>query len=213
MRFTPPVSAAGTTTFLPTTLVWRHPAGRGVRRLGAAALNTLAAGGVVCLLAAASGLALDVTPLVVRSGSMSPEIPVGALALARSVPAGDVTEGEVVSVVRPDGTRVTHRVVQVSPVRGDMRRLTLQGDANEAPDADPVVAARVDRVIASLPGAGRLLELLGSSAAVFVAGLAGGVALLWAFGPPTERTLGRWVPERRGPTLAAEPVRVVRRPE
>lgn len=199
MRFTPPSTTAPGAADLerPVTLRWRPARGPLSRRLGSAALTALAALGVVSVLAALAGLLFGVTPLIVRSGSMSPGLPVGSLALARSVPASSVVEGEVVSVVRADGSRVTHRVVASEETTTSIRRLTLQGDANSVAD-EPVLVARVDRVMASAPRLGTILQALVSPPVHFAAGLATGVALLWAFGPPTARSLGTWVPEPDG---------------
>jgi signal peptidase I len=200
MTFTPPEptppAAGRSTPGQPATYVWardRRGAGHKVRD---AALSSLAVLGVLCMLGAAMGALFGVTPLVVRSGSMAPGIPVGALALSRAVPAERVQPGEVVSVVGDDGVRVTHRVVELQHRAGSLYELTLRGDANAGPDPTPAVAATVDRVFLTVPGAGRLLEHLGAPPANFAAGALTGAALLWAFGPPTARSVGRWVPQR-----------------
>jgi signal peptidase I len=110
-------------------------------------------GAALGLLAVAAGLAVTLFScsfLVFRSGSMSPVIDTGALALARPVDAVDLAPGDVVSVRASDGSRITHRVVDIT-VRGDEASLVLQGDANGAPDAEVYTVRSVERVEASAP--------------------------------------------------------------
>jgi signal peptidase len=113
-------------------------------------LNVGAALGVVCLVAAGLGAVFGVTPIVFRSDSMAPAIASGDLALARTVSAGDVGEGDIVSVSDREGSRVTHRVVEVEPY-GSSIRLTLQADDSAAPDAETYDVTEVDRVFTSIP--------------------------------------------------------------
>ena len=113
-------------------------------------LNVGAALGVLCLVAAGLGAVFAVTPIAFRSDSMAPAIAPGDLALARTVSAGDVGEGDIVRVTNRQGTRVTHRVVEVQPY-GSRIRLTLQADANAAPDVETYDVTKVDRVFVTIP--------------------------------------------------------------
>ena len=90
---------------------WRHRAVETVLTLGAVL-------GVLCVTWAVCAIAFGLTPLVLVSGSMSPAIEVGDLAVARAVPAERVVEGDVVSVRSPEGVRVTHRVVETHSLEG-----------------------------------------------------------------------------------------------
>lgn len=198
MRFTPlPAGPPGTP---PTTFVWR--VGRSTsfagRFLGGTALTVLAILGTVCVLAALAGPALGLTPLLVRTGSMSPAIPAGSLVLVRQVPAEEVATGDVVSVARGDARRVTHRVESITHVAGSVHRLVLRGDANRVADAEPVQASSVDRLVVTVPRLGGLVEALGRTSVQFTLGIVTGLALWWAFAPPSVHHLGRWVPERTG---------------
>src|SRR5690606_2247206 len=114
-------------------------------------LSSAACVGVVSVLVVVLGAVIGASPLVVAGGSMGDALPLGSLAVAVEVPARDVARGDVVSVVRADGTRVTHRVVGIGQdgsggqegpggPDGAAVDLVLQGDANPAPDAT------VDRV-------------------------------------------------------------------
>lgn len=166
----------------------------------------LTAGAVVgslCLLVAIVGLVSDVKPLVFRSGSMGPEIPAGSLALARTVVAPDLREGDVVSVITSDGGRVTHRVVRIEGAAGPMRALTLRGDANPSPDAESYTVAAADRVFFTLPGIGHVVALLGSRLGLLMLGGLSVGLVIYAF-RPTGRRHGR-----HAASIVAAPVAAV----
>ncbi|WP_412475347.1 signal peptidase I [Gordonia sp. LUNF6] len=147
------------------------------------ALNAGAVIGLICIVAAIASMAFNITPLVFRSGSMSPQIPTGSLALARTVPATDVHVGDVVSVENEAGTRISHRVVAVNPIGGGEVSLTLKGDANRAPDPSPYTVAEADRIVAHVPILGYAAAWLSSKTAIFLGGILAGALLMLAFGP------------------------------
>jgi signal peptidase len=72
----------------------------------------------------------------VRTSSMSPTIPVGALVIATPAPASELGVGDVIVFERPDrpGTMVVHRIfgVEASPTG---RFFVTKGDANGSPDS------------------------------------------------------------------------------
>ncbi|MGX1858004.1 signal peptidase I [Dietzia sp. NPDC055340] len=153
-------------------------------------LNVGAVVGLVCIGIAAASMLLGVTPLVFRSGSMSPEIPTGSLALARSVPASEISVGDVVSVDNQQGVRITHRVVDLAPAPADHGVVaTLQGDANPVADVSPYVFGQADRVFFHAPGLGYAVSWLTSPVAIFLGGaLVGAVVVLAAgYGPAPRR--------------------------
>ena len=130
----------------------RPPADRSLmtttRLLRGARETVLWTGALVGLLAVAAGFAvvvMNASFLVFRSGSMSPDIRTGALALATPVDARDIRPGDVVSVHAADGSQITHRVVS-STLRGDEASLVLRGDANSTPDAEVYVVRTAERV-------------------------------------------------------------------
>ncbi|MFD4295335.1 signal peptidase I [Rhodococcus sp. NPDC058505] len=151
------------------------------------ALNVGAIAGLICVLAAAVSFLFGVTPLVFRSGSMSPEIPTGALALSKATEAGDLAVGDVVSVLDQQGTRITHRIREIVSTDGTNAVLILKGDANKDADISPYTVTEVDRVFFSVPGLGYAVSWLSSPMAIFLGGgLVGGVMVL-AFGPGSKR--------------------------
>lgn len=130
------------------------------------------AGAALGLLAIVAGIAVTFfgfSFLVFRSGSMGPGIPTGSLAVARTVPAADLRRGDIAAVVSADGTRITHRVVDVSSV-GGRTVLVLKGDANAAPDGERYSVAEAERVWFSVPDGGYVLAAATSPAAAVVAG-------------------------------------------
>jgi signal peptidase I len=109
--------------------------------------------GTSCLLAALAMAVLDVRVLAFRSGSMSPTISTGALALAREVPADQLRVGDVVSVLNSSEIRVTHRIAAIE-MRGREASLELRGDANQVSDPAPYQVSSADRVFFSVPRLG-----------------------------------------------------------
>lgn len=108
-------------------------------------------------------------PLVVRSGSMEPTIPTGSMVLVRRIDAADVRPGQIVAVVRPDHTRVTHRVVSLQR-HGETVELTMKGDANEDPDATPVTVRHADLLVHQVPELGRVAGELATPRGAFLIG-------------------------------------------
>lgn len=130
-------------------------------------LNVSAVLGSLCLVLAALALVFGLKPLIFTSGSMGPAIPTGSLAMAVTVPASEVSPGEVVSVITHDDVRLTHRVVSTTPSEG----LVLKGDANAVADLRPYAGESVDRVLFSFPGLGYVASWLASPWVFLLGGL------------------------------------------
>ncbi|NKR64843.1 signal peptidase I [Rhodococcus hoagii] len=163
------------------------PADSGRSRGRDIALNVGAVAGLICVLAAVASFLFGIKPLIFRSGSMSPDIPTGALALSKTAPAADLKVGDVVSVENQQGTRITHRVHEIVSSDGASAVLILKGDANQDADLTPYTVTETDRVFVSVPGLGYVVSWLSSPAAIFLGGaLVGGVMVL-AFGPGSRR--------------------------
>lgn len=134
------------------------------------ALTIGAVAGLVCIVATIAGLLFGIKPLIFRSGSMSPEITTGSLALSRNVSATELQVGDVVSVENAQGTRITHRVHVLQPQSGSTVIVTLKGDANQHPDIEPYAITEADRVFVSVPGLGYAVAWLSSPVAIFLGG-------------------------------------------
>lgn len=152
------------------------------------ALTAGAVLGTLCLLGGIAAVAFGITPLVFTSGSMEPSIPTGSVAMSHTVPATDVAVGDVVGVVRFDGSRITHRVDSIGTVTGDSVVLNLKGDANAAVDPEQYVVVDADRVFFSVPYLGYFVAWLSTPFALITGG-ALALCLMWiAFGPDVRRS-------------------------
>jgi len=101
--------------------------------------------GVIVLALASLAVGPRVYPFhsfYVRSGSMSPTIPVGGLVIATRAPADALGVGDVIVFHRPDqpATMVVHRIYAVEQTPTGRAFLT-KGDANASPDGWTVPAA------------------------------------------------------------------------
>lgn len=136
-----------------------------LRRVVAWALGlVLVAGTATAFGVAMFPLATGGSALAVLSGSMSPGLPVGAMAFVRPVDPADVRPGDVITFQHPESPTavVTHRVLAVDDAGGSPV-FTTQGDANEDPDVDPVPAAALEgRLWFGVPSLGRASALLHS---------------------------------------------------
>ena len=81
---------------------------------------------------------------VVYSGSMAPEMPIGALAWMEPVDPAQVEVGDIIAFnppwMEPDVT-VSHRVIEI--IKGETLAFITKGDANEDPDSDVIPADNV----------------------------------------------------------------------
>lgn len=95
---------------------------------------------------------------MVLSGSMAPTFDAGAVVAIRPISPDSVKPGDVVSFRRPEGSVVTHRVLEV---RGNGAELVTKGDANDYADGLPMPAsAVVGEVVADLPYLGYLTQFM-----------------------------------------------------
>jgi signal peptidase len=136
---------------------------RPLRAVGSILLWILVPLGLLSGLLWAGNTAGLVQPLVVVSGSMSPEIEVGDLLIATPTSASDVAVGDVVTLPSPStGVLVTHRVHDVAR-NGDTIAFRLKGDANRTVDAEEyaaVATAPVWHPALHVPGAGYVVMML-----------------------------------------------------
>lgn len=167
-------------------------------------------GAVLGLVALGAGVAVGFFGfgfLIFRSGSMSPDLPTGTLALARTVPAPDLRTGDVVSVISAGGVRVTHRV-ELATLRGDTASLVLRGDANSSADAEVYVVDTADRVVAAVPVAGYVVGYLSTGSGLVVAAGLTGMLLVLGFTEPHRSAAGPQQPRQpRHPRHRRAPAR------
>lgn len=141
--------------------------------------------------------ATGATLVIFRTGSMSPMMPQGAIAVSLPIDARDIEVGDVITVQRSDrDLPVTHRVVEVrEPDRsGDdlpppnAKELILKGDANETVDMRPYTVTRARQIVVSVPHVGNALMLAQSPLGIGVMVLAAGALTTWAFWPTRGQT-------------------------
>lgn len=78
--------------------------------------------------------------MAVLSGSMEPNIHVGAIVYVKEAPFEDIAAGDVITYRLSGGTYVTHRVVEVNEAE---QTVITQGDANDSVDNSPVSATQI----------------------------------------------------------------------
>jgi len=106
----------------------------------------------VLMVWASTGL-LGIQPTTVLSGSMSPTMDTGDLAIVQEVAADSIGVGDIIQYWR-DGTMVIHRVTEVSQ-GGSEKIFVTKGDVNSNPDIDPVFQSQVrGKVILTIPKLG-----------------------------------------------------------
>lgn len=163
-------------------------------------LTLAAVGGLVCIVLVFLAFFFNITLIMFKTGSMSPTIPAGSLAIVQQIPASDIHVGDVVTVNRPPGPPITHRVTSVSPAAGDARSITLRGDANQTDDPAPYVVTTVRIVLFSVPQLAYAVNAVSNPLAL--AGITIGAAGLvtWAFWPRgDDAPRPRHVPQRSMP--------------
>ena len=147
-------------------------------------LTGLAALGVVCVVATIAAFALNISLIMFKTGSMSPTIPAGSLAVVKQIPASEIRVGDVTTVTRGEyQLPVTHRVTSVTPVSGGTYSVEMKGDANSSPDAHPYEVTEVKKVLWHIPGLAYAVSTV--SQPIYMAGItvAASFLVVWAFWP------------------------------
>jgi signal peptidase len=127
-------------------------------------LNLLVLLSIPMMLVAGLAAAKVVSPLIVISGSMEPEIGVGSLIVATSVKAKDLHVGDVASFKREDGVLVTHRITSNEKFEGsdELRTVRMKGDANNDADQDPYIQSDALKPLFVVPAVGSALAAVGN---------------------------------------------------
>lgn len=101
--------------------------------------------------------------LVVTSGSMAPEIPVGSLIIVAA--KSSYIPGEVISFNEEGGRALTtHRISRIEEIGGGVKFFT-KGDRNEDEDLSPVYSNKVvGKVVVKIPKLGGALMTINKSA-------------------------------------------------
>lgn len=183
-----------------------HDSGSGARTkrgagywIGETVLTLLAIFGVVCVAAVSAAFFFDVRIMVFKTGSMSPEIPAGSVALVRMIPAEEAAVGDITTVYRENQLPITHRVISTEPDPDNPngRIIEMQGDANDSPDIAPYKVEEVGKLFWSAPGLGKVVARLSDPRVMLAIALAAGFIVGWAFWPREDSVPKRHKRKRR----------------
>lgn len=151
-------------------------------------------------------LMIGLRPLVIRSGSMEPTYGIGDVVLVSSEPANNIREGQVVTRFdAPEAVdSLTHRVRHMTR-DGDDVQVETRGDANDSSEFWSIPAEQhVGVVVASIPGIGRPLTSVRSSAGWALAALVIVVAIVGLLFRPRRTSHDRWRRKSRGSVSARD---------
>lgn len=169
--------------------------GRVLGKLGHVALAAAAVAGALSALLFGAVRLGYVQTITVVSGSMHPTISVGDLVISTPVDAREVEVGDIITVRSAyTGQLVTHRVTGVGPTSDPAAAaITMRGDANADEDHEIYVITDAFAHRATIPHAGRTVEVLSTPPGVYFGLLAIVAALGLTFLPkadePTDEPL------------------------
>ena len=190
-----PASATASHRAPHTRSVWSY--------IGGGIANLLAAGGVVAVGLVIAAVTMNISLIMFKTGSMSPTIPTGAVAVVKEISADEIRVGDVITVARGEGKLpVTHRVVEVHPQTPGEALVQMKGDAN--PNIDPGMyrVETVRKVLWSVPELANVIVWFSNP--IVLGGITGLAALgvLWAFWPKDEDEVEIEVENDGGPAHA-----------
>lgn len=162
-----------------------HTASTFAVRLGDLLLTILALAGSLCLVFVILSLTLNISIMMFKTGSMSPTITAGSIALVKEIPASELEVGDIATVQRGHGELpVTHRVTEIKSIARDGTvTFTMKGDGNATPDVEPYSASTVQRVFFSVPELAPLIQKLNSPYVLGMLTLGAAALVVWAFWP------------------------------
>ncbi|WP_282848602.1 signal peptidase I [Microbacterium oxydans] len=176
-----------------------HSRMRPGRVIGDVLLWGAAIAGSVCILLVVLAFTAQITLIMFRTGSMSPTIPAGSVAVVQRVPASEVVVGDVVTVDREGELPVTHRVTSVvAGASAQERVITMRGDANASEDPFPYTVSSVRKVLFAVPGVASIIAGMGNPMVLGFLTVAATSLVVWAFWPREQRRAAR-DPDGNGP--------------
>jgi signal peptidase len=127
------------------------------------------------------------TVVRLATGSMTPTFPTDSLLITHSVPAADVSVGDIVMVQRAGALPITHRVIAMHAAAGGLEQLTLKGDANATKDPAPYTVRDVGLVTAGVQWGGQIFADLRSTAGLAGLTVFAALVVLWAWWPSSPK--------------------------
>jgi signal peptidase len=97
---------------------------------------------------------LGVTPTVIQSGSMQPELQIGDIVIIDEANKDTLQTGDIVQYVNQEKVLIVHRIYAINQSENGKVFIT-KGDANEHPDFDPVLPQNIrGKAIFTIPKLG-----------------------------------------------------------
>lgn len=161
------------------------PPGRGWSSwIGAVLLNLAALGGLICIVLVALAWMFDISLIMFKTGSMSPTIPAGSVAVVRQIPATEIGVGDIITVDRVGDLPVTHRVTGIVPGPADAQRIiTMRGDANPVNDPFPYTVETIRSTLWHVPGLAKVVVWFGNPWIMGGITIAAAGLVTWSFWP------------------------------
>lgn len=161
-----------------------QPGKRWARWAGSALLNAAALGGLLCIVLVILAWCFNISLIMFKTGSMSPTIPAGSVAVVRQVPAAEIKTGDIITVDRPGDLPVTHRVTGIEPGPTDAQRvITMRGDANPVDDPFPYTVETVRNTLWHVPGLAKMVVWFGNPWVLGGITVAAATLVTWSFWP------------------------------
>ncbi|WP_433584666.1 signal peptidase I [Microbacterium hydrocarbonoxydans] len=143
-----------------------------------------AIGGVICIVLVILAYTAGITLIMFKTGSMSPTIPAGSVAVVQRIPASEIEVGDVVTVDREGELPITHRVTSITDGATPAQRvITMKGDANALEDPAPYTVTSGRIVLFSVPGIATIIVGMGNPFVLGGITVAAAVLVVWAFWP------------------------------
>lgn len=143
-----------------------------------------AIGGVICIVLVILAYTAGITLIMFKTGSMSPTIPAGSVAVVQRIPASEIEVGDVVTVDREGELPITHRVTSITDGATPAQRvITMKGDANALEDPAPYMVTSGRIVLFSVPGIATIIVGMGNPFVLGGITVAAAVLVVWAFWP------------------------------
>jgi len=93
-------------------------------------------------------------PTIIASGSMRPTLDVGDIVIVVPVDSSKIYVGDIIQYWQEEGEMTVHRVVDSLQTKG-AKLFTTKGDANNAPDTEPVFANQIrGKIVFTMPKLG-----------------------------------------------------------
>lgn len=161
---------------------------RAGRVSGELLLTTAAIGGAVCIILAALAFFGGFSLMLFKTGSMSPTIPAGSVALVQKISADELHVGDIITVDRPGALPITHRITRIDPGSSPQERIiTLRGDANATDDPIPYPLTEARIVRGSVPHLAPVIAQFGNPWVLGALTLGAAALVSWAFWPRRAR--------------------------